>query len=741
MKHKTSAFVFTLAVLGGFILAGNFGCQTQGRMSAGDAPPGKTGELENVPFAELEEVLGKSALEWVEERNRESEARLGTDATFRELKTDILKIIQAKDRIPSISIRGTGTAAVVYNFWQDEKNPKGIYRSQSLGDYRRKLDNWQTLIDVDAIALAEKEPWVFKGLVCAPVNEDDCLLLLSRGGGDAVVAREYDLTAKSFVKDGISFPEAKMTLSWRDDNSLWVSAPHGPGTVSTSGYPITVRLWRRGEDLAIAPVLFKGQVVDVSVSAGTYRSFSGGTEQTIDLISRSTSFFQNEVYVGITGGAWRQLPVPLESELLGLSQGMMLFTVKKDATVFGSQVKTGALYAFDIASWRENSGATGPAPKPIIVEKVFEPSATQAFSGVSMTRDLAMVSYLEDVRGRLSEVRRTAPTKSGNAGTWAMKAISLPGNKGVVSSGFSSYREVLYTVFYSDFLTPSQMHLGGEGAALVNLRQTPARFDSTGMKVETFHAVSKDGTKVPYFLVSPKNMDRTSGKTPTVIYAYGGFEIPSTPNYLSALGKVWVERGGAYVLANIRGGGEYGPKWHQAALREKRQNAFDDLFAVAESVIKKGFTSSNHLGVRGGSNGGLLAGVALTQRPDLFAAILCQVPLLDMLRYHKLLAGASWMEEYGNPDVPAERAALAKYSPFQNVKAGVKYPEPFFTTSTRDDRVHPGHARRMVARMRELGHPVLYYENIEGGHAGAATLDSRAALSAREYRYLWDKLK
>lgn len=716
------------------------GCQSQGRVASGDGTS-KTGDVENVPFGELEDVLGKSALQWVEERNRESEARLGTDATFRGLKSDILKIIQAKDRIPSISIRGSGTTGVVFNFWQDEKNPKGIYRSQSLGDFRRKLENWQTLIDVDAISAAENESWVFKGLECAPVNQDDCLLLLSRGGGDAVVAREYDLAKKAFVKGGITFPEAKSSLSWRDDNSIWVAAPNGPGTVSNSGYPITIRLLRRGDDLATAPVLFSGQVTDVAVSAGTFRSFSGGVEHTVDVINRSTSFFQNEYYIGISAGAWKQLPIPLESELQGLSQGMMLFTVKKDSTVFGAPLKSGALYAFDIEAWRDNSSGSGPSPKPIIVEKVFEPNATQAFSRVSMTHDSALISYLEDVRGRLSELKRTPPVKTGDAGTWTMKAITLPGNKGVVSLGSSDYREVLYTVFYSDFLTPSQMHLGGESATLVNLRETPARFNASGMKVETFKAKSKDGTMVPYFLVSPKNMDRSGKKTPTLIYAYGGFEIPSTPNYLGATGKVWLERGGAYVLANIRGGGEYGPKWHQAALREKRQNAFDDLYAVAESVIKQGFTSAAHLGVRGGSNGGLLVGVALTQRPDLFAAVLSQVPLLDMLRYHKLLAGASWMEEYGNPDVPAERAALEKYSPFQNVKAGVKYPEPLFTTSTRDDRVHPGHARRMVAKMRELGLPVLYYENTEGGHAGAATLESRAALSAREYRYLWDKLQ
>lgn len=699
-----------------------------------------------VPHAELEEVLGETALKWVEERNRESEKRLGQDELYLSLKDDVLKIIQAKDRIPSISIRGNGANARVYNFWQDAKNPKGIFRMQSLESYRRKLEKWVTLIDVDAIAAAEKEPWVFKGLNCAPVERDICLLMLSRGGGDAVVAREYDLRTKSFVKDGFFLPEAKMRLAWRDDSSLWVSAPIGADSVSTSGYPITVRLWRRGEDLSKSEILFRGQTSDVLVEAETYRSFLSASkrssERRVDVVTRATSFFQNEYYVRVAGEAWKRLPLPPESELVNLSQGVMLFTVKKDVTVFGNQeVKIGGVYAFDIDAWQSGL-STDASARPVLVETVFEPTATQAFLNVSMTRERALLSYLDQVRGRLASVVRTPPASADRPGTWKMTAVTLPGSNGVVSMGFSDYRQSLFTVFYSDFLTPNEMYLGGERAArLQKIRDTPARFNSAGMKVETFEATSRDGTKIPYFLVSPKGMNRKSGKTPTLIYAYGGFEIASTPNYLAAAGKVWVERGGAYVLANIRGGGEFGPKWHQAALRENRQNAFDDLFAVAEHVIEQGFTSSAHLGVRGGSNGGLLVGVALTQRPDLFSAVLCQVPLLDMLRYNELLAGASWMEEYGNPDLPADRAYLEKYSPLQNVKAEVKYPEAFFTTSTRDDRVHPGHARRMVARLRELGHPVLYFENTEGGHAGAATLESRAALSAREYRYLWEKLR
>lgn len=678
-------------------------------------------------FPELEVVDGKRALQWVTERNKESALVLESDPQFATLKQEILEILDAKDRIPPISIRSRGAEVVVENFWQDAKNKKGIFRTQSLEDFRAKLDSWQVLIDVDHLASVEKENWVFKGLICAPINRDRCLLLLSRGGGDAVVAREYDLGKREFVKDGFSLPEAKVRLGWKTDDSLWVGAPHGSDTVSKSGYPLTVRIWTRGQSLSDAPVVYRGKPEDVAVAAGTYREWTPSGERTLDVITRAVSFFQNEFFLQSPRGEWKQLPLPLETEIEGLAHGRLILTFKKTTEVFGRKVVSGAVYAVSATRLQNEEG--------VHLETVFEPSATQAFGRVAVTKGKVLISYLDHVQGRLAEIELKGPRK------WALKPLKLPGQKGMVSLGGTRHDEELFTLFYSDFLTPHQMYLAGEGANLEKLRTTPARFDAKGMKVETRTAISRDGTRVPYFLVLPKGVDRKSGKTPTLIYAYGGFEIPSPPSYLSALGKVWVERGGAFVLANIRGGGEFGPKWHQAALREKRQNAFDDLFSVAEDVARLGFTSSPHIGFRGGSNGGLLAGVALTQRPDLFGAIVSQVPLLDMLRFHKLLAGASWVEEYGNPEVPSERAMLEKYSPFHNVRATTKYPEAFFTTSTRDDRVHPGHARRMVAKLKQQGHPVLYYENIEGGHAGAATNESRAALMAREYRYLWMKLK
>lgn len=714
------------------------GCQLLAKSDDGPSlhasKAGPSNDDGSYEFPELEVVDGKRALQWVAERNKESASILENGPLFGTLKQEILEILDAKDRIPSISIRSRGAEVIVENFWQGPQNKKGIFRTQSLEDYRANRDNWETLVDVDKLALDEKENWVFKGLLCAPINRDRCMLLLSRGGGDAVVAREYDLVKREVIKDGFSLPEAKIRIGWKTDDSLWIGAPHGPDTVTKSGYPLTVRIWTRGQNLAEAPVVYRGKPEDVAVAAGTYRQWTPDGEQTLNVITRAVSFFQNEFFVQDARGEWRMLPLPLETEIEGLAQGRLILTFKKSTEVLGRNVVSGAVYAVSANRLQNGDGLT--------LETVFQPSSTQAFGRVAVTKAKVLISYLDQVQGRLAEVELISPKKSGSRmSKWVMKPVRLPGSKGTVSIGGTRHDEDLFTLFYSDFLTPHQMFLGGEGSKLEKLRTTPARFDAKGMKVETRTAISRDGTRVPYFLVLPKNVDRKSGKTSTLIYAYGGFEIPSLPSYLGALGKVWLERGGAYVLANIRGGGEFGPNWHQAALREKRQNAFDDLFAVAEDVSRLGFTSSANIGFRGGSNGGLLAGVALTQRPDLFGAIVSQVPLLDMLRFHKLLAGASWVEEYGNPELPNERAVLEKYSPFHNVRATTKYPEAFFTTSTRDDRVHPGHARRMVAKLKQLGHPVLYYENVEGGHAGAATNESRAALMAREYSYLWLKLK
>lgn len=729
-------FTFKFAAIFGLIrtvsaLAATFGlialtgCQSSGVSGEQTKTTNRTESTsEVVPFGELEGILDVQALKWVEEQNKVSKVRLGTGAAFEALKSDILAIIQAKDRIPAITIVGSGANARVRNFWQDAAHVKGIYREQSLAAYRKQSDKWETLIDVDALAAKEKESWVFKGVDCIPGDANRCLLSLSRGGGDAVVVREYDMKLRDFVAGGFSFPEGKVRLDWLDADRLWAGLPLGPDTVSDSGYPITVRLLKRGDDPAKVAVLFRGDKTDVSVDGFTMRSITDKGTRSIDMITHGITFFDHEYLVQQPGGSWRKLPLPLDTQLLGLVGDRLLFRLQKSQAVLGSDLEAGAIYAFNVDDWK-----TG---KTVAIETVFQPNERQAVSYVSFARGRTLLVYLDNVRSRIADLSR-------KGGKWSLKDLKLPGKDGVAGIGFADYDEKYFTFSYSDMLTPSQLWLVGADAASVRVRTTPARFDAKGMKVEMREATSRDGTKVPYFVAWPKNA-KLDGANPTLMYAYGGFDIPMTPGYLSTVGKVWSERGGVYVLANIRGGGEFGPRWHLGALKEKRQNAYDDLFAVAEDLIRTKVTSAQHLGVRGGSNGGLMAGVALTQRPDLFGAVLSSVPLLDMLRFHKLLAGASWMGEYGNPDIPEERAFLEKYSPFQNLKEGTKYPEAFFTTSTRDDRVHPGHARRMVAKMMAMKLPVLYFENTEGGHAGAATLDSRAGLQALEYNYLWQKL-
>lgn len=732
-----------------FLLAGVVSCAshrgTDASLHGSRSQAGKAGEGDaRVPYSELEDVQGKAALDWVMARNKESAAVLESDQLFQTLKSEILEILDAKDRIPGISIRSRGTDVYVENFWQGPENVKGIFRRQSLADYKAKRENWETLIDVDKIAAEEKTNWVFKGLLCAPIRWERCLLMLSKGGSDAVYTREYDLDKKQFVADGFVIPEGKLRIGWRDDDSIWLGADHGPGTMSKSGYPITVRVWVRGEPIEKAQEIFRGEPSDVAVAAGTLREWTKEGDRTLPIITRAITFYQNEIFLPDPAGKWTKIPVPPETEVEGLVHGRLILTFKKPAQVFGKPVKAGAVYAVDARRLQNGEG--------VRLETVFEPNSRQAYGRVGVTKDAVLISYLEDVQGRLAKVERKAPPKfdtgadASRSARWVMSQVQVPGAKGTVSLAATRYDESLYTIFYSDFLTPHRMYLMGESAKPELLRTTPDRFNAEGMRVESRWVKSRDGTRVPYFIVYPKATDAVkqamkAKRLPTLIYAYGGFEIPSVPMYLGATGKVWLERGGAYVLANIRGGGEFGPAWHQAAQREKRQNAFDDLFAIAEDLAKRGFTSAPHIGMRGGSNGGLLAGVALTQRPELFGAIVSQVPLLDMLRFHKLLAGASWVDEYGDPENASDRVFLERYSPFHNVKKDRKYPEAFFTTSTRDDRVHPGHARRMVARLMEYGHPVLYFENLEGGHAGAATNATRAALSAREFRYLLRKLK
>lgn len=667
-------------------------------------------------FQWLEEVEGDKAIAWAREQNAKTLARLEKDPRFEPLRAEAERILTARDRIPYGSLEG----GVVDNFWQDENHVRGLWRRTTVDSYRTADPAWDVVLDIDALAREENENWVYQGHLCLAPDSSRCLVRLSRGGKDAAVIREFDVEKKAFVKGGFVLFEAKQWYAWADQDTLLVASDFGPDSMTDSGYPRQVRLWKRGTELTKAPVLLTVAKDDVWARPLAIHRPEG----TVLLLNRGPDFFTEEWHLVGKDGKTTKLALPLTVELQGTFQGRLLLLLRAAWTVGGKTLPQGALVAVPLA---EIEG--GAAPKT--AELILAPTDTVAIQSVAIAKDAVYAALLDDVKGRLTAL---TPGKDG----WVRKDVALPeaGSLRIVSTdSFST--DVL--VNFASFLQPDTLYLMPGGGAPEAIKSLPARFDAAPFTTEQRFATSADGTRVPYFIVKRKGLEPT-GDAPTLMYGYGGFEISSTPSYLSPLSKAWLEAGGVYAVANIRGGGEYGPRWHQAALKENRQRAFDDFAAVAEDLVKTKVTSPKRLGIFGGSNGGLLVGTAFTQRPDLYSAVICAVPLLDMLRYNKLLAGASWMGEYGNPDIPEERAYIEKYSPYQNVKKDKDYPEVFFYTSTKDDRVHPGHARKMAARMQAQGHPVLYYENIEGGHSAAANLKQRAFITGLQGVYLMQKL-
>ncbi len=664
----------------------------------------------------LEDVTGEKALNWVKEQNKVTRSKLDGDAGFAKLKADLQVVLDSKDRIPSI--RKMGDA--VYNYWMDAEHPRGVWRKTTLEEYKKAQPKWEVVLDVDALAKTENESWVYKASVCREPVYDRCLIELSRGGADAVVTREFDLASKSFVKGGFSLPEAKMDVDWVNKDTLFVATDFGAGTLTDSGYARVVKEWKRGTELSAAKTLFEGQKTDMAVGASS--SEHKGIHR--ELVNRQITFYTSEQYLK-DGDKLTKLDVPAKSNLSFFDKQVVI-TPREAWNVGGKTYASGSVLAMDFDAFMKGN-------REFTV--LFEPSDTTSYTGAAVTKNYLLLQTLDNVKSSLKEWKF-------DGGKWSARQVTLPTLGAVGVSAVDTENSDDYLLSYSDYLTPSvymMAHAGNDRREL--LKSAPSFFDASAYETTQKFTTSKDGTKVPYFIVRRKDMKYDSNN-PTLLYGYGGFEIPMTPYYSGGLGKSWLEKGGVYVVANIRGGGEFGPRWHQLALKENRQRAYDDFAAVAEDLIASKITSPKHLGAMGGSNGGLLAGVALTQRPDLFNAVVSQVPLLDMRRFNQLLAGASWMGEYGNPDVPAEWDYISKYSPYQNVKAGVTYPNVLFITSTKDDRVHPGHARKMAAKMMDQGHKnVWYYENIEGGHGGAANNAQRADMSAITYTFLWNMLK
>jgi prolyl oligopeptidase len=663
----------------------------------------------------LEDVTAAKALDWARACNAQTTKALAT-GEFAAIERRILALLDADERIPYVQKYGRW----YYNLWQDAKNPRGLWRRTTLDEYRKPAPAWETVIDLDALGAAEKENWVWQSVDCLAPDYRLCLVSLSRGGADASVVREFDLEARAFVPGGFALPEAKHNIGWRDADTIFVGTDFGPGSMTASGYPRIVKLWRRGTPLAAAETIFEGQAGDVWTFG--FRDHTPGFER--DFVQRGMSFFTNETFLRRDGRLIR-IDKP-DSANVSAHRDLLLLDLRDDWSVGGVTYPAGALIACGFEAFLAGERR---------FDLLFTPTATKALAGWSATRNRILVNELDQVRNRVFVLTR-------EGGRWTRDELpGMPEFSAVTASAVDRDESDDYFAAVTGFLTPTCLYFGTAGAGAPEpLKQLPAFFAGDGLAVSQHEAVSQDGTKIPYFLVARKDLV-CDGSNPTLLYGYGGFEVSLAPEYKAAVGAAWLEQGGVHVVANIRGGGEFGPRWHQAALKANRHRAYEDFIAVAEDLVRRKITSPAHLGIQGGSNGGLLMGNMLTRRPDLFGAVVCQVPLLDMQRYHLLLAGASWMEEYGDPDDPAEWAFIRTFSPYHNLRDDVRYPPTLIMTSTRDDRVHPGHARKMAAKMLDAKQDVLYYENIEGGHGGAADNAQRARMNALAFAFLWQKLR
>ncbi|HVK25944.1 MAG TPA: prolyl oligopeptidase family serine peptidase [Actinokineospora sp.] len=658
------------------------------------------------PYLWLEEVTDETALEWVRARNAETTAKLGGER-FDALRAGIREVLDADDRIPYPRRRGE----FLYNFWQDAANPRGLWRRTTLDQYRADSPEWDVLLDVDALAEREGENWVWSGAAVLKPDYHLALVELSRGGADATVVREFDLRTREFVADGFTLPEAKSRVGWIDRDRVYVGTDFGEGSLTTSGYPRVLKEWRRGTPLEAATIVFEGKVEDVSAYA--VHDSTPGFER--DFVGRHPDFFTSEEFLRTPDGDLVRIEVPDDASS-DAHREWLLVMLRTDWTIGDTTYLGGSLLAANFDVFLAGDRA---------MTVLFAPDEHTSLSGYSWTRNHLILNELRDVKSHL-EVLTPGPDGWTRA---PLPGVPDVGSADVIDTDPDHSDE--YVLNVSGYLQPATLSRGEVGGDVEVLKQAPSFFDTDGLRVEQHFATSDDGTRVPYFVVGPEN---PTG--PTLLYGYGGFEISLTPGYAGGMGRSWLTQGGTYVVANIRGGGEYGPAWHRAALRENRPRAYEDFAAVARDLVARGITTPQRLGAQGGSNGGLLAGVMLTRYPELFGAVVSQVPLLDLKRYHLLLAGASWMAEWGDPDDPADWSYLKDFSPYHNVHSGQEYPPAFFVTSTRDDRVHPGHARKMAARMLEQGHTPYYYENIEGGHGAAADNEQRAFMSAIVYEFL-----
>lgn len=675
------------------------------------------------PWLWLEGVDDPKALDWVRAENADTAERLETSPLFAELQAEALAALNSESRLPAIEQKGEK----IYNFWRGPDNPRGVLRRTTLDEFSSDNPAWETVIDIDALSKAEGEKWVYKGLDCLPKQPEFCLARLSPGGGDAIVTREFNAVSKTFKADGFTLPLSKGGASWIDQDTLFVQTDFGEGSMTSSGYPRIVKRWKRGTPLTQAETLYEGSVDSVSAFGTRLRSPAGN----VDLVREGRTFWTGEYRILGEDGLVK-LDLPATAQVGGLFQGRLVIRLQEDWERNGETLPQGASLIADTDALVP--GGTGD------IEVLVAPDETTVVEGITINDNDILVTVLDNVRGK---IYRLTP---GPEGQWQRKLEPFP-DDGALEIVTSDSESGNFFARYESFTTPPTLYYAAAGAwQPQSVAQQEPTFDGDGFDTNQYFATSADGTRVPYFVVTPKGI-KLDGSNPTHIFSYGGFRNALTPSYsgsyenlYGAYGKMWLERGGVFVLANIRGGGEFGPAWHAAALKQNREKAFEDFEAIADDLFERGITSPEHLGIEGRSNGGLLVGALMTRDPDQYGAVICGVPLLDMKRYHKLLAGASWMAEYGDPDKPEEWAYISEYSPYQNLEADTDYPATLFYTSTRDDRVHPGHARKMAAKMQDMGQEVWYYENLEGGHGGSSTNDQLAYRLALVYTHLWTQL-
>ncbi len=662
----------------------------------------------------LEEIDGEKQLKWVEEWNKKSEEVLTKHEKYDEVFKKSLEIYNSSERIARPTLLGD----YIYNFWQDAEHVRGIWRRSPKRVYLDGNPQWETLIDIDEMYAMDSIKWVYKGASGLSPDYKRFMVYLSKGGGDATVIREYDVDTKTFVENGFSLEESKGGVSWLDENTLMVSRDFGEGTMTTSGYPRQVKIWKRGTGIDEAELVYEGEETDVGTWGFAFKKGEktyAGVAQAITFYTSNLFMFDNEELV--------KIDIPQDADFSDILGDQAIISLKSDWTIGEKTFKQGSVISAHYPSLLE-----GKHDLTLIVEPDERSSVTSSIA----TKNRLVFNMLNNVKSELYSYRF-------ENGRWEREKIEAPA-LGAIRLGSNDDVSDEFFFYYENFLTPSSLHFANASDnSFKIIKSLPSFFDSEKYKVLQYEAESKDGTMIPYFVIGAKELESTP-QNPTLLYAYGGFEVSRLPFYSATWGSTWLDNGGVFVMANIRGGGEFGPRWHQAGLKENRQRVYDDFHAVAEDLIERKITASRNLGIYGGSNGGLLVGAAFTQRPDLYEAVVCAVPLLDMKRYNKLLAGASWMGEYGNPDIPEEWEYIKKYSPYHNLKEDMKYPEVLFMTSTRDDRVHPGHARKMVAKMADMGHKIYYYENTEGGHAGSSTNEQRAKAQALRISYLLMKL-